>query len=83
MRKRLRRLLLLVGFTFFTIIFLDTQGCFDKRPYRGISHASHTHYVPLDWDGSVSVSQFPQRPPGPCERITQQGQFAQIPDCQP
>ena len=83
MRKQLRRLLLGVGFIFFAIIFMDTQGCFDSRPYREISHGNHIHYVPADWDGSVSASEFPQRPPGPCEQITQQGQFIQIPGCQP
>lgn len=83
MRKRLRGLLLLGAFILLVIILLDTQGVFDNRPYRGISHGNHVHYVPRDWDGSVSVSNFPTRPPGPCERITSQGQFAQIPDCQP
>ncbi len=83
MRKRLRGLLLLAALVFFAIIMLDSQGVFDKRPYRGISHGSHVHYVPRDWDGSVSVSDFPQRPPGPCEQIMPQGQFARIPDCQP
>jgi hypothetical protein len=28
-----------------------------------IPHGSHTHYVPNDWDGSVSISDFPSSPP--------------------
>lgn len=33
------------------------------RGYVGISHGSHTHYVPNGWDGSTSISDFPTSPP--------------------
>ena len=33
------------------------------KGYVAISHGSHTHYVPNDWDGSVSISDFPTSPP--------------------
>ena len=33
------------------------------KGYVAISHGSHTHYVPNDWNGDVSISDFPTAPP--------------------
>ncbi len=38
-------------------------GVVSPKGYVGISHGSHTHYVPNGWDGSVSISDFPTSPP--------------------
>ena len=42
-------------------------GVKSPRGWHGISHGSHTHYVPDDWAGSeatgVSISDFPTSPP--------------------
>lgn len=38
-------------------------GVRSPEGYVGISHGSHTHYVPNGWDGSVSISNFPTSPP--------------------
>ena len=40
-------------------------GVRSPRGYVGVSHGSHTHYVPNDWDGTPSISDFPTTPPDP------------------
>ena len=75
MRKQLRWILLIVVLIFFAFLFADTQGVFDDRPYREIPHGNHVHYVPRDWDGTTPAGDFPTRPPGPTERITQDGRI--------
>lgn len=38
-------------------------GVISPKGYVGISHGSHTHYVPNGWDGGTSISNFPTSPP--------------------
>ena len=38
-------------------------GVVSPTGYVGISHGSHTHYVPNGWDASTSISDFPTSPP--------------------
>ena len=38
-------------------------GVVSPRGYVGISHGSHTHYVPNGWSGETSISNVPTSPP--------------------
>lgn len=46
--------------------------------YTSIPHGSHTHYVPNDWDGSRSVSDFPTSPPPAGMTVGPDGQFVPV-----
>lgn len=46
--------------------------------YVAISHGSHTHYVPNDWDGSVSISDFPTSPPPEGMTVGPNGQLVPL-----
>ena len=54
-------------------------GVKSPRGWHGISHGSHTHYVPDDWAGSeatgVSISDFPTSPPPEGMTVGPDGQF--------
>lgn len=66
---------MLLAAAFFVFVLADTLGFFDHRPYYEVPHGNHTHYVAKDKDPSVSVGDFPTRPPGENERITPTGQI--------
>lgn len=65
----LAALAVLVGFVVADVLGLRASetGVVSPRGWHGISHGSHTHYVPDDWAGSeatgVSISDFPTTPP--------------------
>lgn len=73
MRKRLRWILLIVGFIFFIFVMRQVLDPFGDQGYVEISHGNHVHYVPEDRDPNVSISNFPTQPPGPNERILPNG----------
>ena len=73
MRKRLRWILLIVGFIFFMLVMRPVLNPFGDKEYAEISHGNHVHYVPKDRDPNVSISNFPTNPPGPNERILPDG----------
>lgn len=58
---------------------IDSAGVFNKKDYVAVPHGNHNHYVPHDRDPDIPVHSFPQRPPGPGERITPQGQIVRDP----
>ena len=49
-------------------------GVVSPRGYVGISHGSHTHYVPNGWDGTPSISDFPTSPPPEGMTVSETGQ---------
>lgn len=73
MRKRLRWILLAIGVIFFLFVMRQVLDPFGSKGYVEISHGSHVHYVPEDRDPNVPISNFPQEPPGPNERILPDG----------
>jgi len=75
MSKRTKRIVLVLTVAFFGFVIADTLGVFDRRPYFEVPHGNHTHYVAKDKDPSVSVGDFPTRPPNENERITPMGQI--------
>ena len=75
------------------IVVLSSNNVFKEDPgYFIVPHGDHNHYVPHDFDRSINIHQFPQRPPRTGERITPDGrivrdvdtgiQFFQRPDTQ-
>ena len=58
-------LALIVAFVLVDVLGLRASdtGVVSPKGYVGISHGSHTHYVPNGWDGSRSISDFPTSPP--------------------
>lgn len=69
-RRRLRFLLffvlaLLAAFVLTDVLGLRASDTSVRSPkgYVEISHGGHVHYVPNEWDGSVSISNFPTSPP--------------------
>ena len=75
MRKRLRRILLVVGLIFFAVVMRQVLDPFGDKDYVEISHGNHVHYVPKDRDLSVPIDRFPNRPPGPNERLLPDGRI--------
>ena len=49
-------------------------GVISPKGYVGISHGSHTHYVPNGWDGATSISDFPTSPPPDGMTVDERGQ---------
>lgn len=47
--------------------------------YTAISHGNHTHYVPNDWDGRRSISDFPTSPPPEGMTVGPDGRFVPLP----
>ena len=86
-RAKVRLGLFVVLGLFFLFILADalglrTSGTSVRSPsgYVAISHGSHTHYVPNDWDGSVSISDFPTSPPPEGMTVGPTGQIVPLPD---
>lgn len=48
------------------------------KGYVEISHGSHPHYVPNDWDGSTSISDFPTSPPPEGMTVSETGQIVPL-----
>ena len=74
MRKRLRRILLIVGLIFFAVVMRRVLDPFGD--YVELSHGNHSHFVPVDRDPNVPIDRFPNRPPGPDERLLPDGRIA-------
>lgn len=53
-------------------------GVISPTGYVGISHGSHTHYVPNGWDGSTSISNFPTSPPPDGMTVAEDGRVVPI-----
>ena len=57
-------------------------GVVSPRGWHGISHGSHTHYVPDDWAGSevtgVSISDFPTSPPPEGMTVNGRGEIVPV-----
>lgn len=68
-----RWVLLALLLAFFGIVMIEVIDPFGGQSYVPISHGDHVHYVPEDRDPDVSISAFPQQPPGPDERILPDG----------
>lgn len=51
------------------------RGVVSPKGYIGISHGSHTHYVPNDWNGEQPLSNFPTTPPPPGQTVGPDGAF--------
>lgn len=70
-----------IGFVSFAVLFsitvvLASNNIFQEDPgYRVVPHGDHNHYIPHDFDETVSVHEFPQRPPREGERITPDGRI--------
>ena len=77
-RKKIRILFISFAVLLAGFVIADSMGVFDTRPYREVPHGNHSHYVPLDRDPNVSISDFPTRPPREGEKITPTGQI--VPD---
>lgn len=58
------------------IVILSSNNVFKEDPgYFIVPHGDHNHYVPHDYDRSINIHQFPQRPPRDGERITPDGRI--------
>lgn len=64
---------------FFGFVLYQVINPFPDQPYIEIPHGNHVHYMPKDRNPDVPVSQFPQQPPGPNERITPDGRIVPNP----
>ena len=66
---------LLIAFVLSDVLGLRASDTGVRSPlgYVGVSHGSHTHYVPNDWDGEASISDFPTTPPGEGFTVDQSG----------
>ena len=72
-RRRYRWVLLVIVLFFVGFVLADALGVFRQKPYVGVPHGNHVHYVPEDRDPDVPVNNFPTQEPGPNERITPNG----------
>jgi hypothetical protein len=81
------RLALFAGLALlFAYVFADAlglraspTGVVSPLGYTAISHGSHTHYVPNDWDGTASISDFPTEAPPPGMTVSATGQVVPMP----
>ncbi len=77
-------LALILGFVLSDVLGLRASetGVVSPRGWHGISHGSHTHYVPDDWAGSeatgVSISDFPTSPPPEGMTVNGTGQIVPV-----
>ena len=77
-------LAVLVGFALSDVLGLRASetGVVSPRGWVGISHGSHTHYVPNGWAGSeatgASISDFPTTPPPPGFTVSQTGEVVPV-----
>lgn len=67
---------LLAAYVFVDVLGLRESETGVRSPtgYVAISHGSHTHYVPNDWDGS-DISSFPTSPPPAGMTVGATGEF--------
>ena len=71
-----RRWLVIAFFAVLTLLIMqEVLDPYGEKWYMEINHGDHKHYVPPDRDPDVSISNFPQTPPGPNERITPDGRI--------
>ena len=54
-------------------------GVVSPKGYVGVSHGSHTHYVPNGWTGEPSISDFPTSPPPDGMTVGPTGQIIPAP----
>ncbi len=72
----IRRWLVILGFVALVWLMMgEVLDPYGSKGYMEISHGDHKHYMPEDRDPNVSVSSFPQTPPGPNEKISPRGQI--------
>ena len=73
-------LAVLVAFALSDVLGLRTSdtGVVSPRGYVGVSHGSHTHYVPNGWDGEASISDFPTSPPPDGFTVSQTGEVVPV-----
>ncbi|MEM1116067.1 MAG: hypothetical protein AAF845_10330 [Bacteroidota bacterium] len=73
-------LALVVGFALVDVLGLRTgeRSVRGEQGYVEIPHGNHFHYVPNDWDGSVSISDFPTSPPPEGMTVGPTGQIIPI-----
>lgn len=74
-RSKRRWIVLAIAAVFFAFVMYQVLNPFPDQPYLEISHGNHVHYMPKDRNPDVPVTQFPQQPPGPNERITPDGRI--------
>ena len=80
----LAALAVLVAFVLADVLGLRTSdtGVVSPLGYVGISHGSHTHYVPNGWAGSeatgTSISDFPTTPPPEGFTVSQTGEVVPL-----
>lgn len=75
-------LALLFAYAMADVLGLRASTTSVKSPlgYVAIAHGSHTHYVPNDWDGTASISDFPTSPPPPGMTVSATGQIVPLPE---
>ena len=73
-------LALVVGLVLSDVLGLRASDTSVVSPtgYLGISHGSHTHYVPNGWDGSTSISDFPTSPPPEGMTVADDGRIVPV-----
>ena len=73
-------LAVLVGFAVADVLGLreSDTGVVSPLGYVGVSHGSHTHYVPNGWDGEASISDFPTTPPPEGFTVSQTGEVVPV-----
>jgi hypothetical protein len=74
-----KHFLYLVVLAILTFATIDALDLFTEKPYLMIPHGSHNHYVPHNYDESISVHNFPMEPPKDDEMITPQGKIIKKP----
>jgi hypothetical protein len=58
------------------LVILASNNIFKEDPgYFIVPHGDHNHYVPHNYDRSINIHQFPQRPPREGEIITPDGRI--------
>ena len=85
-RQKVRLGLFLVLGVFLLVALGDVLGLWESETgvrsptgYVEISHGSHSHYVPNDWDGS-DISSFPSTPPPDGMTVGPDGRFVPLAD---
>ncbi len=73
-------LAVVLGFVLTDVLGLRASDTSVVSPtgYVGISHGSHTHYVPNGWDGETSISDFPTSPPPEGMTVSETGQIVPV-----
>lgn len=78
-------LALLFAYAMADVLGLRASPTSVKSPlgYVAISHGSHTHYVPNDWNGTPGISSFPTSPPPAGMTVGPTGEVVPMPGATP